>query len=77
MIAVDFGYFRNCTYEITVLNIAPAVANYMTKLIKDFNFDLNKIEIIGHSLGAQISGQIGASFHGAIRKITGMFFLTF
>lgn len=71
VIAVDYGYFRNCTYEISVLQIAPSIASTMAKLIRNFNFDLNKIEIIGHSLGAHIAGDIGALLNGAIRKIIG------
>lgn len=73
VIIVDFGLIANCSYERTVLEIAPSIAHYLANTIRNFNLNLQKIELIGHSLGGQIVGYIGAALNGAVQRITGIY----
>lgn len=73
VIIVDYGPIANCSYERTVLEIAPSIAYYVANIIRNFNFDLQEIELIGHSLGGHIVGYIGAALNGAIQRITGIY----
>lgn len=45
----------------------------MADVIRNFNFDPRKIELVGHSFGAHVVGYTGAALNGAIQKITGTF----
>lgn len=71
MIAVDFGAISNCSVAQTVAEINPSVAQRVTDVIRMFNFNIRRIELIGHSFGAQIAGLIGANLNGRIQRITG------
>jgi hypothetical protein len=51
------------------------VAETMTKFIKNlvsFGFSYDKVTLIGHSMGAHISGMIGHNLKGKIGKIIGL-----
>lgn len=71
ILLVDFGVISNCSYQRSVQEIIPSVGYYVANVIRNFNFDPQKIELIGHSLGGHLAGYIGASFNGAIKRITG------
>lgn len=71
VIIVDFTPISNCSFERTVTEIIPSVAQYVANTIRNFNFNEQKIELIGHSIGAHLAGYIGANLNGAIRRITG------
>lgn len=48
VIILDWGDISNCTYEQNVAEIVPSVAQYTADVIKLFNFNPNKIELVGH-----------------------------
>ena len=63
-----------------ILNKAVATAFLVSAQVEKFirylnvrhnTLDLAKIHLIGHSIGAQISGDIGSRLHGEIGRITG------
>ncbi|CAG2101977.1 unnamed protein product, partial [Medioppia subpectinata] len=66
---------RLLSYDQTKANI-PTVAQAITKLITELQsksgLDLNKVHIVGHSLGAHIAGLTGKAFNGQIGRITGL-----
>ncbi|CAG2108424.1 unnamed protein product [Medioppia subpectinata] len=63
------------SYEQTKANI-PTVAQAITKLITELQsnsgLDLDKVHIVGHSLGAHIAGLTGKAFNGRIGRISGL-----
>lgn len=77
VILVDWGNIANCSYEESVAEIVPSVAQRVVDLIGSFNFDPERIEIIGHSFGGQIAGLVGASLDGRLERITGEYYLWF
>ncbi|CAG2101975.1 unnamed protein product [Medioppia subpectinata] len=54
----------------------PTVAQAITKLITELQsksgLDLDKVHIVGHSLGAHIAGLTGKAFNGRIGRISGL-----
>ena len=63
-----------------ILNKAVATAFLVSAQVEKFirylnvrhnTLDLAKIHLIGHSIGAQISGNVGSRLHGEIGRITG------
>lgn len=74
---VDWHPLAVYRYDVTVNDNLRIVADYLTEFIeylKDFGIPLNKINLIGHSLGAHICGLIGKNFGGkTIEKIIGNF----
>lgn len=71
IILVDYGAISNCSADRSVFEIIPSVGYFVADVIRNFNFDPQKIELVGHSFGAHISGYTGASLNGVIQKITG------
>lgn len=71
VILVDFEPILNCSYQRSVQEIIPSVGLFVSNVIRNFNFNPRKIELIGHSLGGHLAGYIGASLNGAIKRITG------
>lgn len=64
--AISFCYYRRCAYEII-----PAIGRLLAEFIEMMRFDAEKIEMIGHSIGAHIAGVTGAQLNGKLGKITG------
>lgn len=54
-----------------MFEIIPSIGYFVANVIRNFNFDPQKIELVGHSFGAHIAGYTGASLNGDIQKITG------
>lgn len=52
----------------------PIVVEFVTRFLDkqiSNGFDINQITLIGHSLGAQICGQVGSHFNGKLPRIFG------
>ncbi|XP_018367591.1 PREDICTED: phospholipase A1 member A-like [Trachymyrmex cornetzi] len=74
IIAVDYSKFANDSY-VTVTRNAPRVANALTMILDkmaELDFDTEKLHVIGHSMGSQISGYIGRKVNFKIPRITGL-----
>lgn len=71
VVLVDYGNISSCNYERTVEEIVPSVGIYLAEFIRSYDLDPNKIELVGHSLGAHVAGYTGASMNGTIFRITG------
>ncbi|KAL1403244.1 hypothetical protein pipiens_019449 [Culex pipiens pipiens] len=62
-------------YSLTARVHTVKVSNHLTQFItflNDLGLPLKNITLIGHSLGAHISGQVGHNFHGQIGAIYGL-----
>lgn len=62
-------------YRVSVENIkivANKINEFIDYLIKVYSVKLTDITLVGHSLGAQISGLIGKKFNGKISRIIGL-----
>ncbi|ESO98917.1 hypothetical protein LOTGIDRAFT_113919 [Lottia gigantea] len=71
---VDWGHGAQLPYEQATANVflvAKQTALFIQKLHSTAHVDLNNVHLIGHSLGAQICGNIGSHARG-IGRITGM-----
>lgn len=71
VILVDFSEISSCGYGRYANEIVPSIGNYLAEIIDEFGWDLNNIEIIGHSIGAHIAGYTGAALNRNIKRITG------
>lgn len=72
VILVDYKNVSSCSYSRSVQEIVPSIGLYLAEVITQQSLDTEKIEIIGHSLGAHIAGYTGASLNGSIGRITGV-----
>lgn len=71
---VDWGNLAIVGYTIAVKNTF-AVGQYVSKFITYLNgqgIPLSKVTLVGHSLGAQISGHIGYNLGGQVSTIYGL-----
>lgn len=73
IILVDYKNVSSCSYSRSVQEIVPSIGLYLAEVIARLNLDTDKIEMIGHSLGAHIAGYAGASLNGSIGRITGLY----
>lgn len=71
VILVDYKNISSCSYGRSVDEIVPSIGSYLAQVITKLEVDTDKIELIGHSLGAHIAGYAGATLNGTIRMITG------
>lgn len=72
VILVDYKNVSSCSYGRSVDEIVPSMGSYLAQVITHLEIDTDKIELIGHSIGAHIAGYAGASLNGTISRITGM-----
>lgn len=71
---VDWGQLAQYPYVVAVYKTL-IVSDYMTQFIRFLEgsgISLSGVTLTGHSLGAQISGQVGNNFGGKISKIFGL-----
>ncbi|XP_048247364.1 pancreatic triacylglycerol lipase-like [Haliotis rufescens] len=74
VIVVDWGKGSSFPYTQATANtflVAAEVAKFVKYLHSSLHVDLKKVHLIGHSLGAQICGNVGAAVRG-IRRISGL-----
>lgn len=72
--AVDYSRLANYGYLIASTIHARQTADHIAEFIKFLNqlgIPLDNISLAGHSLGAQVIAQVGASFNGQIGTIYG------
>ncbi|KAK7090921.1 pancreatic lipase-related protein 2-like [Littorina saxatilis] len=55
-----------------VFVVAAEVSKLITYLQTNNGLNLGKVHLIGHSLGAQISGNVGTKLHSAVGRISGL-----
>lgn len=73
VILVDYKNISSCSYSRSVQEIVPSIGLYLAEIITQLKLDTDKVELIGHSLGAHIAGYAGASLNGSISRITGLY----
>lgn len=73
VILVDYKNISSCSYGRSVEEIVPSVGLYLAQVITKLELNREKIEMIGHSLGAHIAGYAGATLNGTIGRITGWY----
>lgn len=77
VILVDYGSVSYCNYAYLAKIFLNDLAEYLAKCIKKWNLKLNKINIIGHSLGAHVAGVTGTHLNGTIDEIIGLYRLKY
>ncbi|XP_065088326.1 pancreatic lipase-related protein 2-like [Ochlerotatus camptorhynchus] len=73
--AVNWGHLARFNYYWAAVNHTMITSGYLTKFVQFLQttgVPLEKITMIGHSMGAQISGQVGYNLGGRIGKIYGL-----
>ncbi|XP_055609930.1 lipase member I-like [Uranotaenia lowii] len=72
---VNWAHLAQFNYYTAAINHTVLVSDYLTTFIRYINgagIPLEKITLVGHSMGAQISGQTGNNLGGQIAKIYGL-----
>ncbi|EAT36379.1 AAEL011528-PA [Aedes aegypti] len=73
--AVNWGHLARYRYYRTAVNHTVMVSGYLTKFVQyleSAGVPLSNITMVGHSMGAQISGQVGYNLGGKIGRIYGL-----
>ncbi|KAL0119584.1 hypothetical protein PUN28_007790 [Cardiocondyla obscurior] len=73
-IAVDYGILANNTYVSLLIN-APRIGNVLATALEQMKFsglDTERLHIVAHSMGSQISGYLGRNVSFSIPRITGL-----
>jgi len=79
VIGVDYGKVANDSYPLVArnaFNVGTTIVETLNKLVT-LGFDPEKFHIVGHSMGAQIAGNIGRRVSFKIPRITGKYPKTF
>lgn len=75
MLTVNWEELAENIFYLTVASqtkqVGQIVAEFIDELV-DRGVNINKIHLIGHSLGAHVCGYAGRFFNGKIRRITGL-----
>ncbi|KAK7491933.1 hypothetical protein BaRGS_00016779, partial [Batillaria attramentaria] len=75
IIVVDWGHGAGGGYGPAVANtrlVGAQLHLLLQRLVREAGLKLDSLHLIGHSLGAHISGYAGRRLHGQIGRITGM-----
>ncbi|XP_058457697.1 lipase member I-like [Malaya genurostris] len=73
--SVNWSRLARYNYYQVAMNHTLIVSEYMTKFVEYLTLSglaLENVTFVGHSMGAQISGQVGKNFNGKIGKIYGL-----
>lgn len=55
---MDFSKISDCNYLYLASKVAYELSDFLTRSIKQWNLQVNRTRIIGHSLGAHIGKTI-------------------
>lgn len=73
--AVDWNHLAKFRYFVSAMENVPMVSGYLTLFVgflREAGIPLSRVTLVGHSLGAQISGQVGYNLNGQIGAIYGL-----
>ncbi|XP_030766967.1 pancreatic triacylglycerol lipase-like [Sitophilus oryzae] len=74
IVSVDWQHGAEPPYDQAIANartVALEIINFIKVLKQKFNFDVSRLHLIGHGVGAHIAGYVGTVFC-RIKKITGL-----
>lgn len=71
MCAIDWSRLAHYEYQIAAKINTYDVGDYIAKVFKGWNLTLDSVTLVGHSLGAQVAGQVGKQCNGKLGKIFG------
>lgn len=74
VIVVDWSdtAMRNyVTARYYINDVARVVSDSLLYMVETIDLDLNKTSLVGHSLGAHVSGIVGSNLNGSINHIVG------
>ncbi|KAB0795941.1 hypothetical protein PPYR_10002 [Photinus pyralis] len=60
------------TAFLSVEGVGSHLANFIVALVREFQLDIRRVALVGHSLGAHIAGCAGAAVNGTLRYIVGL-----
>lgn len=69
VILVDYGPIASCEYFRIAGREAPLIGAHIAQVIKDLKVPLEKVELVGHSLGGHIIGFAGCALNGQVGRI--------
>lgn len=72
---VDWGALAITNYisaQSSVVSVGEYVADFIQSLVDTYGLDLSKVALVGHSLGAHVSGNAGAALDGQVGLIVGL-----
>ncbi|KAH1029408.1 lipoprotein lipase [Dendroctonus ponderosae] len=75
IIYIDWDKWANIFYPISVYllsRVGEYIGQFINEISATFNYSLENIELVGHSLGAHICGYVGGATNSAISSITGL-----
>ncbi|XP_072380526.1 lipoprotein lipase-like [Diabrotica undecimpunctata] len=75
LLVIDWSSVADNVYLLAVLyvdDIGEIIGNFIKRLQKDLNLNLDKTAIVGHSLGAHVAGVAGRTVGGQINYIVGL-----
>lgn len=72
---VDWGAFAITNYisaQDSVTSVGEYIAEFIQAVNNTFGLDLSRVALVGHSLGAHVSGNAGAALDGRVGLIVGL-----
>lgn len=75
VIVVDWEKYANGLYTTAFCNVTTVATNiveFIIRLVTATAVPLRKLHIVGHSLGAQVAGEVGKQFDRRVGRITGL-----